>query len=131
MISRYSKIEHVHIGLNFEGGSLRDDCLNLGSYWCFFDHNEALVRCIAKELYHDDEGNYLLESATPELPTEDVSVVVKAAIPSILTTIKKLSKDRWNAISSGRLKSQLECITARVGHEITPAARVYVKDSCV
>ena len=82
-------------------------------------------------MYHDDEVITLLESATPELPTEDVSVVVETAIPSILTTIKKLSKDRWNAISNGRLKSQLEYITARVGHEIAPAARVYVKDSCV
>ena len=125
---KYSRIEHIDIGITFDTGSLRSDCSEVSRLYCYFDRtdNEQLIKIVSKDLFCDEHGVCLVESLLPKVDlTLGLDKVVNSIVELLASKIQHLPTKSWNTLSAGRHKSQLRYLTARVGSNTTPLSRQF------
>ena len=109
----YNQIFQAAIGLNYITGSLRKDCLELGTIY-MYAQNESLKKVKCGELYLNENQSFLLESALPKCDNLDVSTFVHQSLLNIHQNIMDGCGD-WlrKSILKGREKADIRSVNAR------------------
>ena len=92
---KYSRIEHIDIGVTFDTGSLRSDCSEVSRLYCYFDRtdNEQLIKIVSKDLFCDEHGVFLVESLLPKVDlTLGLDKVVNSIVELLASKIQHLPR---------------------------------------